>query len=84
MQSKYELYRAGLLTTIEIKDIETGDQIQMSIRRSLKDDQSGRDVIDSTLDMFFTPREFKEFLQPMVNHLKERFDNEQSSSESNT
>lgn len=82
MQNVYELYRAGLMTTMTIKDVPSVDMVQVSIVRNLKD-SSERDIINSTLEMYFTPREFKEFFQPMLNDMKVRFD-EYGTSQSNT
>lgn len=83
MQNVYELYRAGLLTTITIKDVSPTGTIQVSIKRHLKDETSERDIINSTMEMYFTPREFKEFFEPIFHDMKARF-YDQNTSESNT
>lgn len=83
MQNVYELYRAGLLTTITIKDVPSVDMVQMTIARNLKEETSGKDMINSTLEMYFTPREFTELFQQICNDMKVRFD-VQNSSQSNT
>lgn len=83
MQNVYELYRAGLLTSITIKDVPSVDMVQVTIARNLKEETSGKDMINSTLEMYFTPREFTEFFEPICNDMKARFVHGNSTSDQN-
>lgn len=75
MHKKYELYRNGVLVEFSFVDLDVGDTVQMKIHRELKNDK-GEFIVNSTHEHYFTQRQFREFFTPIVNDLKERFDNE--------
>jgi len=72
MNSTYELSRNGLLTTLVIKDHDY-DVVEYSITKKLVD-VDGKVIVDSTNQMFFSNREFKDFFEPIINDMKVRFD----------
>lgn len=76
MDSTYELSRNGSLVTLTIKDHDY-DVVEYSITKKLVD-INGKVIIDSTNQMFFSNREFKDFFEPIVNDLKVRFENADS------
>jgi hypothetical protein len=76
MNSTYELSRNGLLTTLVIKDHDY-DVVEYSITKKLVD-VDGKVIVDSTNQMFFSNREFKDFFEPIINDLKVRFDDANS------
>jgi hypothetical protein len=76
MNSTYELSRNGLLTTLVIKDHDY-DLVEFSITKKLVD-VDGKVIVDSTNQMFFSNREFKDFFEPIINDLKVRFDDANS------
>ena len=79
MQTKeYEFFKAGLLKKIVIKEHQY-DLIEFTIYQKLTD-ENGKVIIDSKQESYFTSREFKEFFTPLVNDLKERFDNDTTNS----
>jgi len=75
---EYEFFRAGLLKKIVIKEHQY-DLIEFTIYQKLTD-ENGKVIIDSKQESYFTSREFKEFFTPLVNDLKERFDNDTTNS----
>jgi hypothetical protein len=77
MNQTYELYRSsGLMTSLKIKD-HAYDIIEMTLAKKLTDD-NGKTIVDSKYQMFFTEREFREFLLPFVNDMKARIENANS------
>jgi len=76
LDTTIELFKAGLYTTIVVKEHEY-DAIEFTIRKFMRDEQ-GREMVNSHMTSFFTPREFKDFLQPLLNDLKVRFENADS------
>ena len=78
MKNSYEIFKGGLLTRIEINDLEVGDLVQFKIHRELKDEATGKEIINSTQDFYFTPGELKNFFQPIINDLYVRFENANS------
>lgn len=78
MDNTYEIFRGGTLTSVQIKDLEVGEHVMVKIHRHLVDEKTGKEVINTTMDMFFTPRELKDFFEPIVNDLKVRFENADS------
>jgi hypothetical protein len=76
MNNTYELSRNGLLTTLVIKDHDY-DVVEYSVTKRLID-ESGKVIVDSTNQMFFSNREFKDFFEPIINDLKVRFDDANS------
>jgi hypothetical protein len=76
MASTYELSRNGLLTTLVIKDHDY-DVVEFSITKKLVN-LDGKVIVDSTNQMFFSNREFKDFFEPIINDLKVRFDDANS------
>jgi hypothetical protein len=72
MNSTYELSRNGLLTTLFIKDHDY-DVVEFSITKKLVD-VDGKVIVDSTNQMFFSNREFKDFFEPIIHDMKVRFD----------
>lgn len=71
-----ELFKAGLTTTIVAKE-HAYDNIEFTMRKHMVD-PNGKEIVNSHFTTFFTPREFRDFLQPLVNDLKVRFDHENS------
>lgn len=76
MDNTYELGRNGLLTTLVIKDHDY-DVVEYSVTKRLID-ESGKVIVDSNNQMFFSNREFKDFFEPIINDLKVRFDDANS------
>ena len=76
MHNIYELSRDGLLTTLVIKDHDY-DVVEYSVTKKLVD-ASGKVIVDSTNQMFFSNREFRDFFEPIINDLKVRFDDANS------
>lgn len=74
MNNTYELNKQGLTTTLTVKDHDY-DVVEFTFRKKLVDEK-GKVIIDSKYEMFFSNREFKDFLEPLVNDLKVRFDND--------
>ena len=77
MKNSYEIFKGGLLTRIEINDVDVGGDVQVKFHRRLTDDK-GKDIINSSYEFFFTPRELRDFFQPIVDDLKVRFENADS------
>ena len=79
MQIKeYEFFKDGLHKKVTIKD-HLYDLVEFTIHQKLTD-ENGKVIIDSKQESYFTSREFKEFFTPLVNDLKERFDNDTTNS----
>ena len=78
MDNTYEIFRGGALTSLQIKDLEVGDTVMFKIHRHLVDEKTGKDIINTTMDMFFTPKELRDFFEPIVNDLKVRIENADS------
>jgi energy-coupling factor transporter ATP-binding protein EcfA2 len=76
MDNTYELSRNGLLTTLVIKDHDY-DVVEYTITKKLVN-VDGKVIVDSTNQMFFSNREFKDFFEPIINDLKVRFDDANS------
>ena len=76
MDSTYELSRNGLLTTLVIKDHDY-DVVEYTITKKLVN-ADGKVIVDSTNQMFFSNREFKDFFEPIINDMKVRFDDANS------
>jgi hypothetical protein len=76
MDNTYELGRKGLTTTLTVKDHDY-DVVEFTMRKHLTD-ESGKVIVDSKYQMFFSNREFRDFFQPVINDLKVRFDNANS------
>ena len=76
MDNTYELSRNGLLTTLVIKDHDY-DVVEYTITKKLVN-VDGKVIVDSTNQMFFSNREFKDFFEPIINDLKVRFDDADS------
>lgn len=74
--SEFELFRNGLSTKLTLKSHEY-DVVELTIKKHLIDEQ-GRELVNSSYTNFFTHEEFKNFLQPLVNDLKVRFDHADS------
>jgi hypothetical protein len=86
MNKTYEIYRDGLMRTIKIKrhnQHTSYETIEFTVHQTLTD-ENGKTVIDNGYTYFFEPREFKDFFQPIINDLKVKFDNEDSSTQPNT
>ena len=71
--SEIEIFRNGLTTTLKVKS-HPYDLVELTMKKLLVD-EDGREIVNNGYTTFFTPREFKHFLQPLVNDLKVRFDN---------
>ena len=76
MDNTYELSRNGLLTTLVIKDHDY-DVVEYTITKKLVN-VDGKVIVDSTNQMFFSNREFKDFFEPIINDMKVRFDDANS------
>lgn len=76
LDTTIEIGRDGLLTTIVVKE-HAYDTIEFTIRKYLRDEK-GKEIINSGYTCFFSPTEFKDFFQPLVNDLKVRFDHADS------
>jgi hypothetical protein len=72
-----ELYRAGLLTNVEVIE-HKHDAIEVTFRRNLKTEDGEKDILNSKYQMFFTQREFEEFFTPFIMNLKEKIDNDRT------
>ena len=72
MDNTYEFSRNGLLTTLVIKDHDY-DVVEYTITKKLVN-VDGKVIVDSTNQMFFSNREFKDFFEPIINDMKVRFD----------
>ena len=86
MDKTYELFHNGLLRTIKFKTHNHStsyETIEFTIKQRLTD-EDGKVIVDNGNTYFFEPRQFIEFFTPIVNDMKVRFENEQSSSEPNT
>jgi len=67
-----ELHRSsGLSTVLKVKE-HNYDSIEFTISKKMVD-ENGKIILDSHYQSFFSAREMKDFLQPLVNELKERF-----------
>lgn len=67
---------SGLTTKIVVKEHDY-DAIEFTMSKKMVD-EAGKVIIDSYYQSFFSAKEMKDFLQPLVNELKVRFDNDQS------
>lgn len=74
MDNTYEMYKAGLLTTLTVKDLDVGDMIELKLHRIMVDDRTGKELINSNCTMYYTPKELKNFLYPFINDMKARFE----------
>lgn len=74
MNNTYELSKQGLTTTLTVKDHDY-DVVEFTFRKKLVDEK-GKVLIDSKYEMFFSNREIKDFLEPLVNDMKVRFEND--------
>jgi CRISPR/Cas system CSM-associated protein Csm2 small subunit len=75
MDKIYELGRSsGSRTTIKVKD-HAYDTVEFTVSKYLAD-EVGKPIIDSGYTVFFSKREFHEFMKPMIDDLKVRFDDE--------
>lgn len=72
-----ELYRDGLHKTILVKELPY-DIIEFTITQKLTDTQTGKVITDTGYTTFYSSKEFKDFLEPLLNELKERFANDQN------
>jgi len=68
-----EIYKSGLLTTIEVHDREY-DLVEFVIKRNMLA-EDGKTLVDTNSSMYFTNREFKDFFSQFTNAMQERFDN---------
>jgi len=77
MNNTYEMYKAGLRTTLTVQDLEVGDLVELKFHRQMTDEQ-GKEIVNSSYKMYYTPDELKNFLQPFINDMKARFENANS------
>ena len=68
-----EIYKSGMLTTIEVHDHEY-DLVEFVIKRNMLA-EDGKTLIDTKSSMYFTNREFKDFFSQFTNAMQERFNN---------
>ena len=74
LDATIEIGRNGLLTTLIVKE-HAYDAIEFTIKKYLRG-ENNKEIINSGYTCFFSPKEFKDFLQPLVNDLKVRFDHD--------
>jgi hypothetical protein len=74
MNIDIEISRPDLHRTIKVKSHKY-DLVEFTIRQVSFDDK-GRELTNSAHTTFYSSREFKDFFQPLINELKERFDND--------
>jgi hypothetical protein len=72
-----ELYRAGLMTNVEVLEHEY-DVIEVTFRKNLKTADGTKDILNSKYQMFFTHREFEEFFNPFIMNVKEKIENDRT------
>jgi len=68
-----EIYKSGMLTTIEVHDHEY-DLVEFVIKRNMPA-EDGKTLVDTKSSMYFTNREFKDFFSQFTNAMQERFNN---------
>lgn len=68
-----EIYKSGMLTTIEVHD-HNYDIVEFVIKRNMIA-EDGKTLIDSKNSMYFSQREFRDFFSQFTNAMQERFDN---------
>jgi len=68
-----EIYKSGMLTTIEVHDREY-DLVEFVIKRNMLA-EDGKTLVDTKSSMYFTNREFKDFFSQFTNAMQERFNN---------
>ena len=68
-----EIYKSGMLTTIEVHDHEY-DLVEFVIKRNMLA-EDGKTLVDTKSSMYFTNREFKDFFSQFTNAMQERFNN---------
>ena len=73
LEFQSEIYKSGLLTTIEVHDCEY-DLVEFVIKRNMLA-EDGKTLIDTKSSMYFTNREFKDFFSQFTNAMQERFNN---------
>lgn len=73
LEFQSEIYKSGLLTTIEVHDREY-DLVEFVIKRNMLA-EDGKTLVDTKSSMYFTNREFKDFFSQFTNAMQERFDN---------
>jgi len=76
---EYELFRNGLSTKIRVKD-HPYDLVEFTMFKKLTD-EDGKVVVDSAYTTFFSSREFTEFFTPLLNDLKVKIENDNSTSQ---
>ena len=73
LEFQSEIYKSGLLTTIEVHDCEY-DLVEFVIKRNMLA-EDGKTLVDTKSSMYFTNREFKDFFSQFTNAMQERFNN---------
>jgi len=68
---KTEQLADDLHTSLTIRSIPRG-LIEVKFNRQMGD------VLNSSYTLYYTIPEFREFFEPMINELKERFDNDEN------
>jgi hypothetical protein len=76
-----EIYRGGLMRTIKVKEHKY-DLIELTVTTKLTDEPTGKVITDNGHTWFFDTKEFHEFFTPILNDLKERLDNANTTSKS--
>lgn len=71
-----ELGRSGLLTTLIVKEHDY-DVVEFTLKKNLKD-ENGNTIVDSSYRCMFSNDEFANFMKPLIDNLKVRFDNADS------
>jgi hypothetical protein len=74
MNIEIELSRPDLYRKIKVKSHDY-DLVELTIRQQSYAD-TGKELTSSYMTTFYSQREFKEFMQPLVNQLKKEFDND--------
>ena len=73
LEFQSEIYKSGILTTIEVHDHDY-DIVEFVIKRNMLSEDC-KTLVDSKSSMYFTSREFKDFFSQFTNAMQERFDN---------
>ena len=73
MNYEWELYREGLTRKVIVKS-HPYDNIEVTVSKTLVNDK-GEIIISSSLQSFYSRKEFVDFFEPIVNTLKKDIDN---------
>jgi hypothetical protein len=74
MDYSWEINKNGLKRTVRVKS-HPYDLIEFSVLQKLED-EGGKSITDSGYTTFYSSADFRELFEPVVNKLKERFEND--------